>query len=134
MWPAITAAGFVGLVYRFIYLRPQKAVEVAKEEPVRVLVVDDDPDFVQVARTILSKEGFKVSSASNGDQALQAMKEKRPNLVLLDVMMAMPLEGVRAARKMWADPVLNNTKDKMLSSIGSSENPDRPADHVHLPY
>jgi formate transporter len=129
----IGGAGFVGLVYWFAYLRPQKVVEVPKEVPVKVLVVDDDPDFVQVARTILSGEGYQVSSASNGNQALQAMKESRPDLVLLDVMMTTPLEGVQVARKMSSDPVLKEIPVIMISSIDSSQYADALPDDVHLP-
>jgi formate transporter len=129
----IGGAGFVGLVYWFIYLQPQKVAEVAKEEAVSILVVDDDPDFVEVARTILTKEGFKVSAASNGDQALQNMKEKRPDLVLLDVMMTTPLEGVQVARKMSTDPALQEIPVIMVSSIDSSQYAEALPDDVHLP-
>ncbi|MCL7452683.1 MAG: response regulator [Anaerolineae bacterium] len=108
-------------------------MEVAEKEAVSILVVDDDPDFVQVARTVLTKEGFKVSSASNGEQALQAMKEKRPDLVLLDVMMATPLEGVQVARKMSTDPALKEIPVIMVSSIDSSQYADALPDDVHLP-
>jgi formate transporter len=129
----IGGAGFVGLVYWFIYLRPQKVVEVPKEEAARILIVDDDPDFVQVARTILSKEGFQVSSAASGDQALQAMQAKRPDLVLLDVMMATPLEGVGVASKMSLDPALKDVPVVMISSIDSSQYADRLPDDMAIP-
>ena len=129
----IGGAGFVGLVYWFIYLRPQKVVEVAKEAPLKILIVDDDPDFVQVTRTILTKEGFQVSSAASGDQALQAMQAKRPDMVLLDVMMATPLEGVSVARKMAHDPALRAVPVVMISSIDSSEYADRLPDDMSIP-
>jgi formate transporter len=47
----IGGAGFVGLVYWFIYLRPQKVVHIPEEKAPNVLVVDDDPDFVEISRT-----------------------------------------------------------------------------------
>jgi formate transporter len=117
----IGGAGFVGLVYWFIYLRPQKVVEVVKEAAVKVLVVDDDPDFVDITRAILTKEGFQVSTAASGDQALQAMKTERPDLVLLDVMMATPLDGVGVAKEMTGDAALKNIPVVMVSSIDSTE-------------
>jgi len=129
----IGGTGFVGLAYWFCYLRPQKVVEVPKAVPASILVVDDDPDFVEITRTILSKEGYKVSSASTGDQALQMMKEKRPDLVLLDVMMTTPLEGVQVARKMSADPALKEIPVVMISSIDSSQYAASLPDDVHLP-
>ena len=129
----IGGAGFVGFAYWFIYLRPQKVAEVPKEQPVKVLVVDDDPDFVQVARTVLTGEGYQVFSAANGEQALQSMKENRPDLVMLDVMMATPLEGVQVARTMSADPALRQIPVIMISSIDSSQYADALPDDVHLP-
>jgi formate transporter len=129
----IGGAGFVGLVYWFIYLRPQKVVTVVKERAIQILVVDDDPDFVQVARTILTKEGYQVSSAASGDQALDAMKAKRPDLVLLDVMMSTPLDGVNLARKIALDVALKTIPIIMISSIDSSEYADQLPDSLHIP-
>ena len=62
----IGGVGFVGLVYWFIYLRPQRVVEVPKAEAAHILVVDDDPDFVEITRMILDKEGYEVATAANG--------------------------------------------------------------------
>jgi formate transporter len=121
----VGGAGFVGLVYWFVYLRPQKVVEVAKEAAVKIMVVDDDPDFVDITRAILTKEGFQVSTAASGDQALQAMKTERPDLVLLDVMMTTPLDGVGVAKKMTGDAALKDIPVVMISSIDSTE-------HAHL--
>jgi formate transporter len=129
----IGGAGFVGLVYWFIYLRPQKVVEVVKEAAVQILVVDDDPDFVEITRKILTTEGYKVSTAANGEQAIEAMKAKRPDLVLLDVMMATPLDGVNLARKMTADAALKGIPVIMISSIDSSEYADRLPDTMNIP-
>jgi CheY-like chemotaxis protein len=51
-----------------------------------ILVVDDDPDFVEITRTILEKNGYSVATAASGEQALKAMRQQVPALVLLDVM------------------------------------------------
>ena len=61
-----------------------------------ILVVDDDPDFCEITRLILSGEGYEVVTAANGDQALETLKECEPNLVVLDVMMGI-LDGVNVA-------------------------------------
>jgi formate transporter len=129
----IGGAGFVGWVYWFIYLRPQKVVEIAKEATAQILVVDDDPDFVEISRKILTTEGYQVSSATDGEQALQAMKEKQPDLLLLDVMMSTPLEGVNLARTMAADANLKTIPIIMISSIDSSEYANRLPDDMHIP-
>jgi len=129
----IGGAGFVGLMYWFSYLRPQKTVTVPKEVKPRILVVDDDPDFVEVTRTILTKEGYQVSTASSGDQALQAMKKDKPNLVVLDVMMTTPLEGVGVAHKMAGDAALKTIPVVMCSSIDSSQYAGALPDDLHIP-
>jgi len=129
----IGGAGFVGLSYWFIYLRPQKVVAVKPGVPARILVVDDDPDFVEITRMILTKEGYSVMAAADGDQALQIMKVERPDLVLLDVMMATPLDGVYVSRKMAADPVLKAIPVVMVSSIDSSKHAALLPDDMHIP-
>jgi len=87
----------------------------------RILVVDDDPDFVLVTRAILEAEGYQVTAASDGTAALEMMRQQRPDVVLLDVMMSTTLEGVDVAREMEADPQLRDVPIIMISSIATSE-------------
>lgn len=87
----------------------------------RILVVDDDPDFVLVVRAILEAEGYQVSEASDGMTALAMMREERPDVVLLDVMMSTTLEGVDVSREMEKDPQLKDVPIIMVSSIATSE-------------
>jgi formate transporter len=129
----IGGAGFVGLVYWFAYLRPQRKVAVPAGAPRKILVVDDDPDFVAVTKTILAKEGYQVTTAANGDEALAAMKKESPNLVLMDVMMKTPLEGVTVSQKMLADPALSKIPIIMVSSIASTDKAGLLPDNVHIP-
>jgi DNA-binding response OmpR family regulator len=53
----------------------------------RVLVVDDEPDFIELLREFLTAKGYEVIAASNGEEALCKVKEDRPHLILLDVRM-----------------------------------------------
>jgi formate/nitrite transporter len=129
----IGGAGFVGLVYWYIYLRPQRVVEVKPAAQPNILVVDDDPDFVQISRTILTKEGYEVATASNGTQAWESMMHDKPDLVLLDVMMSTTLEGVDLSRKMAADARLRDVPIIMISSIDSTWHADKLPDSVHIP-
>jgi Lrp/AsnC family transcriptional regulator for asnA, asnC and gidA len=89
--------------------------------PRRVLVVDDDPDFVEFARMILESEGYEVGSASDGSEALAAMQKDLPALVVLDVMMAGILDGLDASKQMRLDKVLRRIPILMVSSITGSE-------------
>ena len=51
----------------------------------RVLIVDDDPAFVELLWEFLTAKGYELAAASNGEDALRQLKEDRPHLVLLDV-------------------------------------------------
>jgi len=90
----------------------------------KVLVVDDDPDFCEITRLILSKRGYEVETASNGDMALRMMREERPAVVVLDVMMAGVLDGVSVAHAMAEEPDLCKVPIVMVSSIASSQSAD----------
>ncbi|MBN1641926.1 MAG: response regulator [Anaerolineae bacterium] len=86
-----------------------------------VLIVDDDPDFVETTRIILEQEGLAVLSASDGGEGLRMMRLHHPELVILDVMMGSLLEGLNATWTIRADQELQHTPVLMVSSIASSE-------------
>jgi formate transporter len=129
----IGGAGFVGLLYWFIYLRPDKRAVVKPGAAPRILLVDDDPDFVEITTRILSKEGYDVKSVGTGAEGLRAMRAQPPDLVLLDVMMTEPLEGIAVSRQMASDPDLKGIPVVMVSGIDSSEYAGLLPDDVHIP-
>jgi len=90
----------------------------------KVLVVDDDPDFCEISRLILTREGYEVQTAANGDIALRLMREDRPAIVVLDVMMAGVLDGVSVAHAMSDEPSLRDVPIVMVSSIANSQSAD----------
>jgi CheY-like chemotaxis protein len=85
-----------------------------------VMVVDDDPDFVEITRMILTAEKYTVETAANGEEALRILRESPPDLLLLDVMMAGPLDGVNLAHAMEEDEALRGVPILMISSIADS--------------
>jgi len=89
--------------------------------PPLVLIVDDDPDFVEIMGTVLKSEGFEIISAANGDEALEAMRRQPPDLVILDVMMSGILDGVDASKRMRLDKMLRRVPILMVSSITGSD-------------
>jgi DNA-binding response OmpR family regulator len=64
----------------------------------RVLVVDDEPDAVELLREFLVGKGYEVLTASDGEEALQKLKEERPHPILLDVRLP-KLNGLEVLRK-----------------------------------
>jgi len=67
-----------------------------------ILIVDDEEDIRLTLEAALQAEGYKTSLAASGEEALNAIKENRPNLVLLDVMMP-DLDGYEVCRRIKAD-------------------------------
>ena len=66
----------------------------------RILVVDDDPDVVAACRVVLEREGYEVKSASNAVDGFRAVDSLEPDLLVLDVMMEEPDDGLRLAREL----------------------------------
>jgi CheY-like chemotaxis protein len=87
----------------------------------RILVVDDDPDFVTITTRVLGAAGFETMTAANGAQALAAMRQRKPDLVLLDIMMSTVLDGLSVSEEMQADPELRDVPIIMVSSIADTE-------------
>lgn len=83
----------------------------------KILVVDDDPDFVEVTRTVLESEGYEVITASNGEEALKKTREEYPDLILLDVMMSTVWDGVHVSDQLAEDAQLRRIPVIMVSSI-----------------
>ena len=67
-------------------------------------MVDDDPEIVTMLSTRLAKRGYKVTTASDGNEALELAKREQPDVVLLDVMMP-GKSGWEVARALKQDPV-----------------------------
>ena len=82
----------------------------------KVLVVDDDPDMVDACRLVLEREGYQVFGALNREEGMKAIQARDPDLLILDVMMAQPDDGIAMARDLrrqgFTKPIL------MLTSIG----------------
>jgi CheY-like chemotaxis protein len=83
----------------------------------KVLVVDDDPDFVKVTTRVLEQAGHEVVTAANGAKALQVMRREIPDVVLLDIMMSYILDGLDVSREMAEDPKLKEIPVIMVTSL-----------------
>ena len=82
----------------------------------RILVVDDDPDITFAVYLFLRKEGFEVQSAASRAEGMNAIASYKPDLLILDVMMEQPDDGIAMAQE------LRRTGQKlpivMLTSVG----------------
>lgn len=83
----------------------------------KILVVDDEQDLVKLIRYHLEKDGYKVISAFNGEDALFLARKERPELVILDLMLP-GIDGLEVCKKLKADQELANTAIVMLTAKG----------------
>jgi two-component system alkaline phosphatase synthesis response regulator PhoP len=82
---------------------------------IRALVVDDDPDIVELLQYNLSKEGYEVRTAENGKKAVEMARAFQPQLVLIDIMMPV-MDGVEACRQLREIPAIRNCTIVFLTS------------------
>jgi len=83
----------------------------------KVLMIDDDQEFVEAITNVLDAKGYDVVSANDGKDGVAMAKKERPDIILLDVMMTTKSEGFDVAREMSKDPNLKGTPVVMLTGI-----------------
>jgi two-component system alkaline phosphatase synthesis response regulator PhoP len=83
----------------------------------KVLLVDDEPDIIELLRYNLEREGYAVSSASNGRDAIKAAKTERPDLIVLDIMMP-GMDGVEVCNQLRQMPEFKRTVITFLTARG----------------
>lgn len=82
-----------------------------------ILVVDDEPFICRSLTFVLRKDAYRVLEARNGEEALAAIREHKPDLVFLDVMMP-KLNGFQVTQAVRADPTLDTVKIILLTAKG----------------
>jgi DNA-binding response OmpR family regulator len=83
-----------------------------------IIIIDDDPDIVDAVQIVLKSKGFEVISASNPDDGYKLVKEKSPDLIILDVMMQEQDDGFFLAHKFRKENI--ETPVLMLTSVSKS--------------
>ena len=83
----------------------------------KILLVDDEPDILEILSYPLKNESFQVYTANNGLEAIKLAKDIQPHLILLDVMMP-EMDGIEACEIIRKDPKINNTLITFLSARG----------------
>ena len=86
------------------------------EKKARILLVDDDPDFVESTKIILESKPYEVIVAVNGDEGIKKAREAKPDLIILDVIMPVK-DGFTAAEQLKKDPELSRIPTLMLTAF-----------------
>lgn len=84
-------------------------------EKIRILIVDDEPDILEVIEYNLLKEDYQVIKAFNGREALEKARVEKPNLILLDIMMP-EMDGIEVCRELRSNHAFDNTLIAFLTA------------------
>ena len=84
-------------------------------EDKKILVVDDEPDILEILSYNLKKEGFQVSVANNGEEGLKKAEQEKPDLIILDIMMPQ-MDGVEVCRILRSRKEFDNTLIAFLTA------------------
>lgn len=82
----------------------------------KILIVEDDPLISRMYQRVFTFEGFEVEMARDGEEGLSKLKEKQPNLVLMDIMMPR-MTGIDVLRKMKEDDKLKSLPVIVLTNL-----------------
>ncbi len=88
-----------------------------KRNDIKILLVDDEADILEIVGYNLSSEGYQVTTAKNGVEAIEKAKKYKPQLIILDVMMP-EMDGIEACEKLRGIPDLSNTIITFLTARG----------------
>ena len=83
----------------------------------RILIIDDDPDIIEAMTVVLENKGYEVRSAQDTDQGMQRLKEARPDLMILDVMMRTSQEGFEFSREIKHNADFKDIPILMLTAV-----------------
>ena len=96
-----------------------------------ILLVDDDPDFVEITTAILETKQYQVRSAQDPDEGMTKLEEEIPDLLILDVMMGRGAGGFVLARKIRKDSRFDHVPILMLTSMTEQTGFDMPGDRIN---
>lgn len=83
----------------------------------KILIVDDDPDFVETTKIVLESKSYEVSSASGPDEGFKKVGEENPDLIILDVMWPNKISGFEMCRRLKKDADSKNIPILMITAV-----------------
>ncbi len=86
----------------------------------RILIVDDEQKLANAFKAVLSKKGYEVYTAYDGEQALEQVKNNRPDLIFLDVQIP-KLNGFEVCRRIKSDPLTANVRVIFLTAMAQDQ-------------
>ena len=83
----------------------------------KIMIVDDDPDYINVVKTILEREQYTVVMAGDKTEGMEKIRTEKPDLAILDVMMNAWQDGFEMSRQLKKDPQFKNMPVLMLTAV-----------------
>jgi two-component system alkaline phosphatase synthesis response regulator PhoP len=83
----------------------------------KVLLVDDDPDFLEMHKAVLARNGYEVLTALNGREGLERVRTDLPDLIILDLMMEKHDSGFSFSKQIKNDPLFKKIPILMVTSV-----------------
>lgn len=88
-----------------------------KKKEIKILLVDDEPDIIEIIRFNLEQQGYQISTASDGKEAIKVAEKELPHLIIMDVMMP-NLDGIEACERLRQDERFADTIIMFLTARG----------------
>jgi CheY-like chemotaxis protein len=86
------------------------------ERRAKILLIDDDPDFVEATKAVLESRPYEIITALSGEEGLQKARAEKPDLVLLDIIMP-GVDGFQVCQQLKKDPQLSRIPVIMITSF-----------------
>ena len=86
----------------------------------KILLVDDDPDFLEMHKAVLQNHGYDVLTATNGQEGLERVRAEIPDLIILDLMMEKHDAGFSFSKTVKADPLFRKIPILMVTSVAEA--------------
>ncbi|MFO0807104.1 MAG: response regulator [Gemmataceae bacterium] len=96
-------------------------------ETARVLIADDNPQGLELLEAYLAATDYEVETAADGEETLQKVRDWKPDLILLDIMMPR-ISGFEICKRLKADPATRNVAVLMITALDQPSDVDRAVD------
>ena len=100
----------------------------------KILIIDDDPDFVAVTKVLFETKQYEVSAAYDPEEGFAKLEQEVPDALILDVMMGTGAEGFIVARKIRKDPRFDKMPILMMTSMREQTGFDFPGERIHSKF
>ena len=104
-------------VQNIFYRQDEKTEQKMKNEPVRILIIDDDRDYADAIRILLENNHFRINMAHTREEAMEKIRQFNPDLIILDIMMERMTDGFTICYQLKHNPELKKIPVMVVSAI-----------------